>query len=573
MASEPLPDHYKALGVDKSADTTTIKATYRKLVLKCHPDKVTDPALKEQKQEEFHKIQQAYEVLVDDERRATYEASLTLESLRKEAAARRAANPSTEKSARFDIPTRGGATMRANGPTRYATEERKPSRAYDEEDRYYEERSRSKYDTYPVFPKAGASPQSKRSEKESSSKSARPTSDRTRSERNKNRDKEERRERRFNYPENESSGDDKAHFENSYKRRSAEDDMRRKAEERRSYEETRYATTTSARKMSALEQEALRYQHKSKTQVEEDLRPSPHRTSSRDNYYESSRSTRKESRPEPVRRSSAVRTKERTSTSSGRDRDRGIPEIVEWGSDRRPPTMKHSSSSPANIEIPRAMPQRSYTEGAPREHRSSHSPPAMHRSATMPTVPHVSSSSRRKEATVPRPSGLRETMTPEHGGLERDYPSVPPPQPTSASKTKYYHYPTLGAGIPLHADDITAGGHRTVLREPERQRHRSPSPLKTPLARPPMGVNRPSEANIKAARPVSPTRGRSERPLYGEVRTEHPRRQASYSPSDIQYTKRYGPDDIRWAPRGRENERGYEHAPKPAFHRATTFVH
>lgn len=587
--AEPLPDHYKALGVDKSATSAQIKATYRKKVLTCHPDKVTDPALKEQKQEEFHKIQQAYEVLVDDDKRADYEAHLTIEALKKENAARRAANASTEKSARFEVPTRGGATMRANGPTRYATEERRPSRVYDEDDKYYDERSRSKYDTYAAYPsaKSGASPSSKRTEKESYAKPAttRPSSDRTRSDRNKTSDRERRREHKFVSVEEESSDDGRGRYEEGYKRRSQEDEMRRQAadtrrktDDRRSYEESRYDPSPSARKLSVQEENALRYQHKSRSQVEAEIRPQPVRTSSHDYYYgESGRSSRKESsRPEPPRRSSAVRpSKERT--SSGRDRDRGIPELVEPPRDpdyRRPPSMPHSNSSPPIIEIPRGMPPRSYTD-LPREHRSSHSPPGMHRSATMPTVPGVSSSSRRKEATVPRPSGLRETMTPEHTSPERDYASVPPPQ--SASKVKYYQYTPGAAGVSMRNEDVVTGSHRTILREPERQRHRSPSPM----TRPPIGANRPSEANISAkvspskgrsSRQPSPARGRSERPLYGELRSDHPRtRQASFSPESVQYTKRYGPEDVRWAPRGRENER--EFANKPTLGRTATYVY
>ena len=121
MDLDPTPDHYKALGVDKSADAATIKATYRKLVLKCHPDKVTDPALKEQKQDEFHRIQQAYECLADDDKRSHYDSLLTLEKLRKEKAARQAAAP-RDKTARFDVPTSGGSTFTATGPTRYSTE-------------------------------------------------------------------------------------------------------------------------------------------------------------------------------------------------------------------------------------------------------------------------------------------------------------------------------------------------------------------------------------------------------------------------------------------------------------------
>lgn len=595
MASEPLPDHYKILGVDKNADAATIKASHRKLVLKCHPDKVTDPALKQQKQEEFHQIQQAYEVLIDKEKRADYEAHLTLEALRKEKAARTAGASSSEKTARFDVRTPGGASFTATGPSRYATEERRPSRTYDDDDRYYEERTRSKYDTYPAYPKGGSTPRSGRSEKESSRSAARPTPDRTRSERTKTRDRETRSERKFNSVESDSSDDDKARFQAAYKRRSAEEEARkqptepRRAEDRRSYEDERYGDS-SQRKMSSQAEEALRYQHKSRVQVEAEMsRPSPTRTSSRD-YYGDSRSSRKESRPEAVRRSSA-RPKERVS-SSGRDRDRVIPEIVDWSeSHRSPPSFKHSSSSPANIEVPRAMPQRSYTESS-RDHRHADTspppPPSFHRSSTMPSVP----SSRRKEATVPRPSGLREAMTPEHT-TERDaFPSVPQP----SSSRKIYHYPTPGGGVPLRAEDITGSNsnHRTILREPERHRARSPSPL----TRPPIGPNRPAEPSktqyvpkasgppppmgrSTSSRNVSPIRvdadrGRT-RPLYGELGrsdADYGRssrgRQASFSPNDVQYSRKIRPEDVRYAQRS-QNDR--EYASKPTLGRTATYVY
>ncbi|KAF2092082.1 heat shock protein DnaJ, partial [Saccharata proteae CBS 121410] len=72
MASPLPPDPYAALGVPKDATSTTIKSAYRKLVLKCHPDKVTDPSLKAAKAAEFHQIQQAYEILGVDEKRERY---------------------------------------------------------------------------------------------------------------------------------------------------------------------------------------------------------------------------------------------------------------------------------------------------------------------------------------------------------------------------------------------------------------------------------------------------------------------------------------------------------------------
>jgi curved DNA-binding protein CbpA len=81
----PLPpDPYKALGLTKDAKTPEIRTAHRKLVLKCHPDKVQDPDLKAIKQDEFQKVQQAYELLIDDTKRAQYDEQVKLFELRKE---------------------------------------------------------------------------------------------------------------------------------------------------------------------------------------------------------------------------------------------------------------------------------------------------------------------------------------------------------------------------------------------------------------------------------------------------------------------------------------------------------
>lgn len=81
----PLPpDPYLALGVSKTAPISEIRSAHRKLVLKCHPDKVQDEALKAVKQDEFQKVQQAYELLSDDTKRAQYDQHVKLLELRKE---------------------------------------------------------------------------------------------------------------------------------------------------------------------------------------------------------------------------------------------------------------------------------------------------------------------------------------------------------------------------------------------------------------------------------------------------------------------------------------------------------
>lgn len=605
MADGPLPDHYKALGVDDKVDSATIKAIYRKQVLKCHPDKVTDPALKEEATEKFHAIQQAYETLIDDDKRKDYDCHVKLEKLRREKAARGGA-PRGERTARFEQPTSSGASFTATGASRYnyATEERRPSKSYDD-DHYYETRKRDKYDTYDAYPKTSTSSRP-RTEKESSSKNSKPsTSDRTRSDREKTRAKDLRSDRKFNNPESaESSADEKTRYEAEYRRRSQEDEARkqaeasrRKAEDRRSYEEReqREPYPTASRKMSVKEEEALRYQHKTRAQVQDDLsRPSPNRTSSRDQYPSEHRSSqrtsqREPSRPETVRRSSA-QPKQRQSSSARRE-----PEIVGWGEEpsRRPPGLNHSSSSPANIEIPtRGVPSRSYTDSSsardPR--RSERSPPPMfQRSSTMPVggMPHVSSA-RRKDTAPARPSNLRETITPEHSSPERDAYTTGPSVQTPASKTTYYSYAPGSAGVSLRPDDYTSPSSkpRTVLREPGRH-HRSPSPL----GRPPMGANvqesakyttkatapRPSMPRTDSSRHYSPTRedrGRTARPkLFNEIDGDSygRGRQASYSSADVHYAPNYGPEDVRWAPRGRENDRDY--ASKPTLGRTATYVY
>ena len=66
-------EYYKVLGVDKNASENDIKKAYRKLALKFHPDKNNaDDA-----EDRFKEIGEAYEVLSDKEKKATYDASLS----------------------------------------------------------------------------------------------------------------------------------------------------------------------------------------------------------------------------------------------------------------------------------------------------------------------------------------------------------------------------------------------------------------------------------------------------------------------------------------------------------------
>lgn len=59
-------DHYQTLGVSPQAETKEIKTAFRKLASKHHPDKGGD-------EEQFKKIQEAYEVLSDPQKRQQYD--------------------------------------------------------------------------------------------------------------------------------------------------------------------------------------------------------------------------------------------------------------------------------------------------------------------------------------------------------------------------------------------------------------------------------------------------------------------------------------------------------------------
>ncbi len=63
-------DYYEILGVEKDADTNTIKRAYRKLAMKYHPDRNEgdDTAA-----EKFREATEAYEVLTDESKRSRYD--------------------------------------------------------------------------------------------------------------------------------------------------------------------------------------------------------------------------------------------------------------------------------------------------------------------------------------------------------------------------------------------------------------------------------------------------------------------------------------------------------------------
>ena len=62
-------DYYEILGVDKKASKSEIKSAYRKMALKYHPDKNKEAGA----EGKFKEINEAYQILSDDQKRQTYD--------------------------------------------------------------------------------------------------------------------------------------------------------------------------------------------------------------------------------------------------------------------------------------------------------------------------------------------------------------------------------------------------------------------------------------------------------------------------------------------------------------------
>ncbi|KAL3463850.1 hypothetical protein BJX64DRAFT_113458 [Aspergillus heterothallicus] len=194
MTSPPDFDPYETLGVAKDATLADIKSSHRKLVLKCHPDKIKDESLRSQAQDQFQKVQQAYELLSDDKAREKYDNKVKLAELKREMMARGAS---------FSRPT-----PREYRDGRYY-EERTPADARSSAEAFFEDEGRfaesprptsRKHDDYGARPRSRATEDKKRSSRgvpssaTRAAKEARESARASRADRDRNRTKERRRQ-------------------------------------------------------------------------------------------------------------------------------------------------------------------------------------------------------------------------------------------------------------------------------------------------------------------------------------------------------------------------------------------
>ena len=465
MSSPPVPDPYIALGLPKDATQAQVKATYRKLALKYHPDKVTDDALKAAAADNFHRIQQGYEILGDEDRRGRYDAQARLMALRKDVLERQSTKVDV-RTAAFEVPTSspGRTAFTARGPERM-TEERKPSNtyAYEENDyfgtarptsrknseygREYRGYGRDEPEKVKVYAKENE--KNKREER------------RKVSERDRGRMRDERRRTPYIQDDSDSDPSDLSRIRRHEDEREKEQYFAKRHKDAR---DDYHRDSDRSRKYSSALDEARDYISRAKGGRNEDERPSTSRRSSaKDPYADSRRDARP---PVMVRRSSA------RPTTSGRDerrsaKERKYSEPENIYTETRKPTLQSFSSSPAAIRMPetrRASTMQSKYESP------EFAAPQYRRSDSMPLQSSKESTSRRRESNAPHVSSkLRPTEFDNGIPTPSASPDYPSPDQYQTTSTKYRVGEDVGLGI--------SNGRRTAVVEPERTRYHSPEAM------------------------------------------------------------------------------------------------
>lgn len=596
IMGSPLPeDPYLALGVPKDAPTNSIKTQYRKLVLKFHPDKVQDESQKQAAIDQFHKIQTAYEIIGDEDRRARYDAQCRLAELRKDVMEKQSggARSADVRTAAYKMPTESAkaGAFYARGPERREVspqyEERRPAYPTAYASDYFDTTSRAGARKGGDYERSSKRTPAAREERER----VRPTTkDPRESERVKQREKTSRREkdirkdrdRKTEYVEevSDSEGD---RYERQATRMKREDDLRKgrasyyEPNRRDKEEATRphYDIDEHTRKIHSQYDEARDYIGKTartKQKSDDERRPSPVRMTPAKDKFDYFR--RIDGRPGGMTRRSSGKPK-----SAGREADerrhttreperRSSAEVDEPS--RAPPLMT-AKSSPADIRIPTEK-LRSHSVQIDPLDKDEFVPPTFKRSTTMPNVVSRERDPRRKEPQ--KGSSLRHTETME------GYPTPAATPEFSAPPPPMYRYQQE------YADDAeypTPDGYRTKILEPTGKNRltRSPSPTRdagrekgrTASARyPEPSPQRPaplprttSTSYVYGARGAEPyvrpalSREASKRPesmLYGELPTtttatrdvRSPRQTTSrYSPPQegVKYQREIKSEDVR----------------------------
>jgi curved DNA-binding protein CbpA len=549
MDSPIPPDPYVALGVTKDADATAIKKAYHKLALKLHPDKCTDESQKVARTDEFTKIQQAWDILGDAEKKGRYDATVKLAELRRQNMEMRGAAGPRDYNVRMAAP---------RDAPREATYSRMPqSRAYEQpppRPRYYEDdyeatrgasRKTNMADDFGVPRKSP--PREERREKTRSSTAPR--------------EEERKRDQRRRDAEIRSERTSKTR-----EMRDDHDDRRRRDYDRRQGDASDSFGSSTEKLYDDKLKEAQRIIDSNNRQARPEY---IRRESSRQvpNLYRE---------PSDPRRSAAPpKDKERRRASPSKD-DRRRENVDPYERDRRVPLTSYSSAPPVVETAMPPQPHRSYTtpgnSDSKQKRAKESSPPPFSRSKTQPesSMGGAPSSSKREKVR---------SRAPEDSGYSS--PGYPAGYYDESAAPQDYSY---------------SNGRRTKIVEPNTSSRRSrdvspPRPSKgavkmkglvDPVIKPATSARRPAvtktysytpEAGARLVEPEpKPSSSRRERVSERDREREREHDHAPYErsrlfgevdphraytmPSYEQSYSRPPPSGVRYtAPRGRDFER------------------
>ena len=466
MGDSVPSDPYRALGVPREATAAIIKTAYKKAALRCHPDKVKD---KTAAADEFHKINQAYELLIDPEKRQRYEDQLRNAQLRREAYEKRggaayAKHPNGDgRSPGFGTrsPPSQATPFSAQANGRVYEERRPKDRGYYEEETrfdngYFPEHndtraSSRKYDGYaarppprPTATRAQESRGSFRTEKVSPKY-------KEREEVKKRREQETKRARSSKFSAASVASDTDSSEEEYFS-------AKRRQEQGREW--TQYRRREAPRKSDEFPDELAKKYSQQEAEVRDRMRrervapttspspptdhvppPSSYREQAFRSYQEpeSRRPSTRDARPGMFRRSSKSGSEvPQRPMSSGKDGVRrgsrtpeDVPEPPTAASDRRPGPPPNFYSSPA-LAAARTQTRRSQTtDEYPLEHNPRN--PGLKRAETMPTRP-TPGERTASNRSVPRRADRPEN-TPLQGSKLKH--SAPPPSSVDNNDSGY----------------------------------------------------------------------------------------------------------------------------------------
>ncbi|PGH10408.1 hypothetical protein GX51_00167 [Blastomyces parvus] len=561
MSDPAILDPYKVLGITKDATIAEIKSAHRKLVLKCHPDKIKDEEQRKDAVPEFQKVQSAYELLSDDKKRSEYDYKVELKK-------RSAFHSEDAGSSPYHRSSTFTKSYEYRDGVRY--EERVPkktSRFFDEDAPFFEEPrpSSRKYDGYerrqnPDEKEKKKSrhvdpPVATRSTKERV-REVRESVKKSRSDHAKYRDKERRkdRERSEKYPkafvvsepDNESELDSDNQYYTPKTPEPEYEDSRRRRKSNSSESKPKQSRDEEYSDERSKLDDAKKYIQRSKSGGYSSYDTAERRPSATTSWPSPSDYYSPHVETPPRRSSGRTRTRESVRpSSSGKDR-RGSADVADLPLKShlspRPPTLQTATSAPSGLRFPISISSRSGSK-----------PHAPRRSETMP-FPGLS---RRSETLPTRSSKMRE---PQDSG----YSSPGTPEMHSGSS------PPLAGRYVVVDESEEYLSHHAVRIEPKVSglygRTRSVSPPSRPslssVPQPPRSrtynypidpTSMPSRSIPLRTTPHTPAPGVLNRDgLFGEV-----------FPGEYDHPKIVIPEaNIRYSPRIREEDISYSYGPR-----------